>query len=151
MSGIARVTATAIVRSTARFRILYRTCTHSYGGETGRRAVAKALALQNRFKWKPAEEYPAILYPLPTLSLHRAGVPPSGSEIVWESCSMQLPDVLFILMGASLAVIVAVLIYAVHRKLKIDEQGNRHLLRTVIACTAILLLSGLGYVLMTAS
>jgi hypothetical protein len=64
---------------------------------------------------------------------------------------MRLPDVLFVLMGASLAVIVVILIYAVSKKIKIDDQGNRPLLITVIACTVILLASGLGYVLTTAS
>ena len=46
-----------------------------------------------------------------------------------------------------MAVIVAVLIYAVIKRRKIDGEGNRPLLITVVACAVILLVSGVGYVL----
>ncbi len=62
---------------------------------------------------------------------------------------MQFSDVLFIIMGASLAAIIAVLIYAVSKKIKIDGEGNRHLLITVIIFTLTLMASGATYVLMT--
>ncbi|SDQ92911.1 hypothetical protein SAMN04489738_3647 [Pseudarthrobacter chlorophenolicus] len=39
---------------------------------------------------------------------------------------MQLPDVLFVLMGTCLAIIVAVLIYAVIKEEKLTVRGTAH-------------------------
>ncbi|MDP9999033.1 hypothetical protein [Pseudarthrobacter sulfonivorans] len=64
---------------------------------------------------------------------------------------MALLDFLFVLMGMSFVAIVAILLYAVMRKIKIDGEGNRGLLVSVIALTVVLLGTGAAYVALSTS
>lgn len=64
---------------------------------------------------------------------------------------MQLSDGLFVLMWVSLAAIAGILVYAVSKRIKIDSQGNRHLLFSVLIFTFVLLASTGTYVFITTS
>ncbi|MFD0045423.1 hypothetical protein ACFVGV_09565 [Pseudarthrobacter scleromae] len=64
---------------------------------------------------------------------------------------MQITDLLFIFMLAGATIAAGTLIYAVNKKVKIDVEGNRHLLVIVVTAIAVGLAAGLGYVMLTAA